>query len=72
MALPKPPNTTRLLDLNINGLHRAEDYQDILEIGQALKMNSIDLWAFQETNLDWQSNARSKIVERFRQVYHHV
>jgi exonuclease III len=72
MILPKPPNTTRLVDLNINGLRRVDDYQDVLEIGQATKMHAVDMLAFQETNIDWRSHAKSKTYERLQKVYHHI
>jgi hypothetical protein len=72
MELPKPPNTTWLLDLNINGLRHTDEYQDVLENGQALKMNSVDIFAFQETDTDWRSKAKSKTYEHLQKVYHHV
>jgi hypothetical protein len=30
MQIPKPPNTTQLVDLNINGLRQTNDFQDVL------------------------------------------
>ena len=72
MELPKPPNITRLVDLNINGIRRTDDFQDVLEIAQAMKMHSVDIMAFQETNTDWRSSAKHRTYERFQQVYHHT
>ncbi len=72
MELPKPPNITRLLSMNINGLRSTDNYQDVLEIGEALKTHAVDIFAFQETNTDWRSQAKSKTYERLQKVYHHV
>ena len=52
MQLPKPEGVSRFLSLNINGFRRANDFEDASEIAQALKVSSIDMWNFQETNLN--------------------
>jgi hypothetical protein len=56
MQLPKPDNTTRLISLNANGFRQTNDFQDILEIEQAMKVSSGDLLHFQETNTNWRSS----------------
>ena len=70
MVLPKDDNTTRLISLNVNGLRRGDNYQDILEMAQALKTSSVDLALLGETNLDWHSAARGKVREKFQRIYH--
>jgi exonuclease III len=72
MLLPKPENTTRLLSMNINGFRRANDFQDVLETAQALKVSSADIINFQETNINWRSPCLSHCYEKFRRVYHHA
>jgi FtsZ-interacting cell division protein YlmF len=65
MQIPKPENTTRLISLNINGFRRANDFQDILETAQALKVSSADLINFQETNVNWRSSCLSHCYDKF-------
>jgi exonuclease III len=72
LHLPKPSNTSRFVSLNINGLRRANDFQDALEIAQALKVSSADFWNFQETNINWRSQCLGQCYEKFRKVYHHT
>ena len=72
LQLPKPSGITRFLSMNINGLRRANDYQDARETAQALTISSIDIWNFQETNVNWRSECLSKCYDQFRRVYHHV
>jgi hypothetical protein len=70
LELPKAENTTRLISLNVNGICRGDDYQDVLEMAQAFKTSSVDLTTLRETNLDWRSAAQNKVYEKFQQVYH--
>ena len=72
MQLPKPENTTRLISLNINGFRSANEFQDVLEIAEQLKLSSADLINFQETNINWRSQCLSHCYEKFRRVYHHA
>jgi exonuclease III len=72
MLLPKPENTNRMISLNINGFRRANEFQDVLETAQALKVSSADLINFQETNINWRSSCLSHCYDKFRQVYHHA
>jgi hypothetical protein len=69
MALPKPENTTRLTSLNVNGVRRGDDYQDVLELGQAFKTTSSDLMTLAETNMDWRSMAKHKNFTRKCNAY---
>ena len=61
MNLPKDKNTTRLISQNVNGICRGDDYQDILQMSQAFKTSSVNWISLGETNIDWQSTARSKL-----------
>jgi aldehyde:ferredoxin oxidoreductase len=70
--LPKPPTTTRLISLNINGFRRGNDFQDALETVQAQKISSVDMWAFQETDVNWRSSCLRKCYKKCRKVYHHT
>jgi exonuclease III len=72
MVLPKPENTTRLASLNVNGIRRGDDYQDVLGMAQALKTSSVDWGTFSETKIDWRSAARGKMYEKIQRVYHHA
>ena len=72
MDLPKEENTTRLISLNVNGLRRGDDYQDILAMAQAFKTSSVDWASLGETNIDWRSEAPSKVYKKFQRVYHHL
>ena len=72
MDLPKEENTTRLISLNVNGLRRGDDYQDILAMAQAFKTSSVDWASLGDTNIDWRSEAPSKVYEKFQRVYHHL
>jgi hypothetical protein len=72
MKLPKPENTTQLVSMNVNGIQRGDDYQDITEMAHALKTSSVDLAALGETNINWESAAWGKLYEKFQRVYHHV
>jgi exonuclease III len=70
MQLPKDDNTTHLISLNINGIRREFDYQDVLEMAQALKTSSVDWAALIETNIDWRSEAKKKVYDKFQRIYH--
>jgi hypothetical protein len=70
MVLPKPDDITRLISLNIHGIRRVDDYQDVLETAQAFKTSSVDMASLSETNIDWRSVAKSKFYEKFRRIYH--
>jgi exonuclease III len=72
MQLEKPDNTSRFVSLNINGLRRGNDFQDALEIAEALKVSSVDFWNFQETNVNWRSQCLSQCYDKFKRVYHHA
>lgn len=72
MQLPKQDGITRLLSMNINSIKQANDYQDAREIAQALKISGVNIWNFQETNLNWKSQCQSKCYEQYRRVYHHA
>jgi hypothetical protein len=72
LQLPKPPDTTRFISGNIHGFRRGNDWQDALETAQSLKVSSVDVWAFQETNVNWRSSCLAKCYEKFRKVYHHI
>jgi exonuclease III len=72
LQLPKSQGVSRFLSLNINGMRRANEFQDALETAQALKISGIDFWNFQETNLNWRSECLAQCYERFKRVYHNV
>jgi exonuclease III len=72
MALPKSQNTTRLVSINVNGVRRGDDYQDVLEMAQSFKTFSVDWATLSETNIDWRSAAKSKFYEKMQKVYHHA
>lgn len=72
MQLEKPDNTSRFVSLNINGLRRGNNFQDALEIAEALKVSSVDFWNFQETNVNWRSQCLSQCYDKFKRVYHHA
>jgi hypothetical protein len=60
MQLPKQQGITQLLSMNVNGIKWANYYQDAREIAQALKISGVDIWNFQETNLNWRSQCKSE------------
>jgi hypothetical protein len=72
LQLPKPSSVSRFVSLNINGFRRANNFQDALEIAQALKVTSADLCNFQETKVDWRSACLSQCYDKFRKVFHHA
>ncbi len=72
LVLPKPENTTRFTSQNINGFRRPHEFQDVLEIAQALKDASVDIWNVQETNINWRSACLSQCYDRIRRVYKHA
>jgi exonuclease III len=70
MEIPKPDNTTHLISMNVNGIQRGDDYQDVLEMAQAFKTSSVDMAVLGETNIDWRLAAQSKLYKKFQKVYH--
>ncbi len=39
MEVTKADNITRLISMNINGIRRGDDYQDVLAMAEAFKCN---------------------------------
>jgi hypothetical protein len=72
MQLPKPDDTTRLISSNIHGFCRANEFQDMLDTAQALKVSSADITNFQETNCNWRSQCLSQCYDKFKRIYNHV
>jgi hypothetical protein len=65
MQLPKPEKMTRLISLNTNGFCQANNFQDVLEMAQALKVSSTDIGNFQETNTNWCLSCLSHCYNKF-------
>jgi hypothetical protein len=72
MELPKDTNTTWLIALNVNGVRRGDNYQDVLEMAQAVKTHQVHWASFGETNTDWESAAKNKLYKKFNRIFHQV
>jgi exonuclease III len=72
LQLPKSPNISRFISLNINGFCQANEFQDASKIAHTLKISSADNFNFQETKLNLRSECQGHCYEIFRKVYHHI
>ena len=70
--LPKSPQICRFLSMNINGIHQANACQDACETTQALKLAHVDIWHFQETNINWRSPLLGQCYAQLHKVFHHT
>jgi hypothetical protein len=66
---PKKKGLSRLYFINANGISHHRDLLDFYEILQSMQDNEIDIFGFNETNLNSQQPSDSEKVRRYFSLY---